>query len=73
MANVLLNCTNLSAPKALLRTFEKMHALERGDSLQVVATDPFFETMVTNWSTYSGYLLHKVIKNQSQLAAVIQK
>ncbi|MDH5671223.1 MAG: sulfurtransferase TusA family protein [Myxococcales bacterium] len=73
MADVTLDCRGLNCPIPIVKISKSIKAMEKGQQLEVVATDPAFEADLQAWAKR---LKHKVVAlnvESDSITAVIEK
>lgn len=70
---VKLNACGLQCPGPIMQVFKRMEALNRGDILEVTATDPGFAADIKTWCKRTGNTLVEAGKTETAFFAKIKK
>lgn len=70
---VKLNACGLQCPGPIMQVFKRMEELNRGDILEVTATDPGFATDIKTWCKRTGNTLIEAGKGDKEFFARIKK
>ncbi|MBZ4687881.1 MAG: pyridine nucleotide-disulfide oxidoreductase [Clostridiales bacterium] len=70
---VQLNACGLQCPGPIVQVKKQMQAMNPGDILEVVATDPAFGRDIQSWCNTTGNILLAVQSNEGKVTAKIQK
>ncbi len=68
-----LDATGLQCPGPIMETYKKMNSLERGEILEIKATDPGFKKDIVKWAEKTGNRVLDVRQEKGLITAKIQK
>lgn len=68
-----LDCTTLMCPMPIVRISQAVKALNPGDTLEVTATDPAFESDIRAWCCKMNHELLEYRRDGEVCVAVIRK
>lgn len=68
-----LNAMGLQCPGPILKTFKAMEALDVGDELEVLSSDPAFARDIRAWAQKTGHALLDVTQDKGCITAVLRK
>jgi tRNA 2-thiouridine synthesizing protein A len=68
-----LDCSGLACPMPILKTKKAVDALEPGQILKMIATDPGSESDMDAWTSRTGHALVESEKSGGQYIFFIQK
>ncbi|MCK8059234.1 MULTISPECIES: DsrE/DsrF/DrsH-like family protein [unclassified Fusibacter] len=71
--NVKLNACGLQCPGPIMQVYKRMDEMNRGDILEVAATDPGFASDIKTWCKRTGNTLIDSGKRSNEFYAVIKK
>ena len=73
MSVTTLDCSGLACPMPIVKISQAIKTIETGNQLEVIATDPAFETDVHAWARKTGHELQRFEKSEASMTAVITK
>jgi len=69
----ILDCSGLACPMPILKTKKAVDALEPGQILKMIATDPGSESDMDAWTSRTGHVLVESEKSGGRYVFFIQK
>jgi len=68
-----LDATGLQCPGPIMETYKKMNIMERGEILEIKATDPGFKKDIVKWAEKTGNRVLDVKQEKGIITAKLQK
>lgn len=72
-ATLKVNAIGLQCPGPIVKAYKNLETLEKGDILEVSASDPGFEKDVQTWAEKGGHHILSIEKDGANITAKIQK
>ncbi len=73
MADQIIDCSGLACPMPIVKTNKGIKAVEIGQSIEVIATDPAFEADIKAWANKTGNTLVEIKKAGDKTSAILKR